>query len=109
MTGLAPDSSYWVSVTAECGGLNGGADTIVFSTQDLPCISWDTIPRVVDTIVLGIPGTATNAKYPVYAGAAFSKVQHLFLASEIPGTGPKTITGIGFDYADNQPYQVGNC
>ena len=109
LTGLAPDSSYWVSVTAECGGLNGGADTIVFSTQDLPCISWDTIPRVVDTIVLGIPGTATNAKYPVYAGAAFSKVQHLFLASEIPGTGPKTITGIGFDYADNQPYQVGNC
>ncbi len=109
LTGLAADSSYWVSVAAECGGLNGGADTIVIRTQELPCISWDTIARVVDTIVLGIPGTATSTMYPVYAGAPFSIVQHLFLASEIPATGPTTITGIGFDYADNQPYQLGNC
>lgn len=109
ITGLAPDSSYWVSVSAECGGLNGGADTIVIRTQELPCIRWDSTARVVDTIVLGIPGTATSTMYPVYAGAPFSIVQHLFLASEIPATGPTTITGIGFDYADNQPYQLGNC
>ena len=109
LTGLAADSSYWVSVAAECGGLNGGADTIVIRTQELPCIRWDSTARVVDTIVLGIPGTATSTQYPVYANAPFSIVQHLFLASEIPATGPTTITGIGFDYADNQPYQVGNC
>ena len=47
--------------------------------------------------------------YPVLASAPFSIVQHLFLASEIPVTGPTTITGIGFDYADDQPYQIGNC
>ncbi len=109
ITGLVPDSSYWVSVAAECGGLNGEADTIVIRTQELPCISWDTAARAVDTIVLGNPGTETSAMYPVYAGAPFSIVQHLFLASEIPATGPTTITGIGFDYADNQPYQLGNC
>ena len=109
LTGLAPDSSYWVSVGAECNGLNGEADTIVFRTQELPCISWDTIARAVDTIVLGNPGTETSAMYPVYANAPFSIVQHLFLASEIPVTGPATLTGIGFDYADNQPYQLGNC
>ncbi|MBO7489692.1 MAG: hypothetical protein J6T88_05385, partial [Bacteroidales bacterium] len=109
ITGLAHDSSYWVSVAAECNGLNGEADTIVFRTQELPCISWDTIARVVDTIVLGNPGTATSTMYPVYAAAPFSIVQHLFLASEIPVTGPTTLTGIGFDYADNQPYQLGNC
>lgn len=109
LTGLAPDSSYWLSVTAECGGLNGGADTIVFSTQELPCSSWDTIARSADTLVLGIPGTATSTQYPVLANAPFSIVQHLFLASEIPATGPTTITGIGFDYADSQPYQIGNC
>ncbi|MBR6292118.1 MAG: hypothetical protein IKR33_04885 [Bacteroidales bacterium] len=109
ITGLAPDSSYWVSVAAECGGLNGGADTIVIRTQELPCISWDTIARAVDTLVLGNPGTATSTMYPVYAGAPFSIVQHLFLAPEIPATGPTTLTGIGFDYADNQPYQIGNC
>lgn len=109
ITGLAADSSYWVSVAAECGGLNGGADTIVFSTQGLPCISWDTIARAVDTIVLGNPGTETSTMYPVYASAPFSIVQHLFLASEIPVTGPTTMTGIGFDYADNQPYQIGSC
>ena len=109
LTGLVPDSSYWVSVAAECGGLNGGADTIVFSTQGLPCISWDSTARVVDTLVLGIPGTETSTMYPVYASAPFSIVQHLFLASEIPATGPTTMTGIGFDYAYNQPYQIGNC
>lgn len=109
LTSLAADSSYWVSVAAECNGLNGEADTIVFRTQELPCISWDTIARVVDTIVLGIPGTETSTMYPVYASAPFSIVQHLFLASEIPVTGPTTLTGIGFDYADNQPYQIGNC
>ncbi|MBO7576958.1 MAG: hypothetical protein J6T03_05775 [Bacteroidales bacterium] len=109
LRGLAPDSSYWVSVATECGGLNGGADTIVIRTQELPCIRWDTTARAVDTLVLGIPGTATTAMYPVNASAPFSKVQHLFLASEIPTTGPTTITGIGFDYADNQPYQVGSC
>lgn len=109
ITGLASDSSYWVSVAAECGGLNGGADTIVIRTQELPCISWDTTARAVDTIVLGNPGTETSTMYPVYASAPFAIVQHLFLASEIPVTGPTTITGIGFDYADNQPYQVGNC
>ena len=109
LTGLAVDSSYWVSVTAECSGLNGEADTLVFRTQELPCISWDSTARVVDTIVLGIPGTETSAMYPVYANAPFSIVQHLFLASEIPVTGPATLTGIGFDYADNQPYQLGNC
>lgn len=109
LTGLAPDSSYWLSVTAECGGLNGDADTIVFRTQGLPCSSWDTIARSADTLVLGNPGTATNTQYPVCANAPFSIVQHLFLASEIPATGPTTLTGIGFDYADNQPYQIGNC
>ena len=109
ITGLAADSSYWVSVATECGGLNGGADTIVIRTQELPCIRWDSTDRVVDTIVLGIPGTATSTMYPVLASAPFSIVQHLFLASEIPVTGPTTITGIGFDYADNQPYQLGNC
>ena len=109
ITGLAPDNSYWVSVATECGGLNGGADTIVIRTQELPCIRWDTTARVVDTSVLGIPGTETSAMYPVYANAPFSIVQHLFLASEIPVTGPATLTGIGFDYADNQPYQLGNC
>lgn len=109
LTGLAPDSSYWVSVAAECNGLNGEADTIVFRTQELPCISWDTIARAVDTLVLGDPGTATSTQYPVHVGAAFSVVQHLFLASEIPVTGPTTMTGIGFDYADNQPYQIGSC
>jgi hypothetical protein len=109
LTGLAPDSSYWVSVAAECGGLNGGADTIVFSTQELPCSSWDTIARSADTLVLGNPGTATNTQYPVLANAPFSIVQHLFLVSEIPATGPTTLTGIGFDYADNQPYQIGSC
>lgn len=109
LTGLAPDSSYWVSVAAECNGLNGEADTIVFRTQQLPCISWDSTARAVDTLVLGNPGTATSTQYPVYASAPFSMVQHLFLASEIPITGPTTLTGIGFDYADTQPYQLGNC
>ena len=109
LTGLAADSSYWVSVAAECGGLNGEDGTIVIRTDELPCISWDTTARAVDTLVLGIPGTETSTMYPVYAGAAFSIVQHLFLASEIPVTGPTTITGIGFDYAYNQPYQLGNC
>ncbi len=109
LRGLAPDSSYWVSVSAECGGLNGAADTIVFSTQELPCISWDTTARAVDTIVLGTPGTATSSQYPVLANAPFSIVQHLFWRNEIPVTGPTTLTGIGFDYADNQPYQIGSC
>lgn len=110
LTGLGADSSYWVSVTAHCGGSSyGTADTLVFSTQGLPCISWDSTAMPVDTLALGNPGTETSTMYPVYAGAAFSVVQHLFLASEIPVTGPTTLTGIGFDYADNQPYQLGNC
>lgn len=109
ITGLAADSSYWVSVAAECGGLNGAADTIVFRTQELPCIGWDSTALAIDTLVLGNPGTETSTQYPVYASAPFSMVQHLFLASEIPATGPTTLTGIGFDYADNQPYQIGSC
>ena len=109
LTGLAADSSYWVSVVADCGGFYGEADTMIFSTQGLPCISWDSVDLAVDTIVLGNPGTETSAMYPVLASAPFSIVQHLFLASEIPVAGPTTITGIGFDYADGQPYQIGNC
>ena len=109
LTGLAADSSYWVSVAAECSGLDGEADTIVFRTQELPCISWDSTARAVDTLVLGNPGTATSTLFPVNASAPFSIVQHLFLRDEIPVTGPTTMTGIGFDYASDQLYQVGNC
>lgn len=109
LTGLAADSSYWVSVSANCDGSYGEADTIIFSTQSLPCISWDTIALPVDTLVLGNPGTATSTMFPVHASAPFSIVQHLFLRDEIPVSGPTTMTGIGFDYASDQLYQIGNC
>ncbi|MBO4307968.1 MAG: choice-of-anchor J domain-containing protein [Bacteroidales bacterium] len=109
LTSLAPDSSYWVSVAAECSGLDGVADTLVFSTQTLPCISWDTVDLPVDTLVLGSPGTEINAITPINAGAPFSIVQHLFLSTEIPVTGPTMLNGIGFDYAYTEPYQAANC
>ena len=109
LTGLAPDSSYWVSVAAECDGLDGVADTLVFSTQALPCISWDTIDLPVDTLVLGNPGAEVNAITPINAAAPFSIVQHLFRRDEIPVSGPTMLNGIGFDYAYTEPYQVGNC
>ena len=109
LTGLDTNTTYWVSVVADCGSLNGGADTSLFTTQALPCISWDTVDLPVDTIVLGAPGRGINAITPINASAPFSRVQHLFLSTEIPVTGPTMLNGIGFDYAYTEPYQVGNC
>ena len=109
LTGLDTNTTYWISVVADCGGLNGGADTSLFTTQALPCISWDTVDLPVDTLVLGSPGTEVNALTPIHASAPFSIVQHLFLSTEIPVTGPTMLNGIGFDYAYTQPYQAANC
>lgn len=110
ITGLAVDSTYWASVAAECNGLYGGADTIIFHTLDLPCVDWDTTDIQGDTLILGNPGTGTTYMFPVNAMTASSKVQHLFLASEIPVNGPTTLKGIGFDYAYNMPaVWAANC
>ena len=109
LTGLDTNTTYWVSVVADCGGLPGEADTSFFTTQALPCISWDTVDLPVDTLVLGTPGTEINAITPINAAAPFSRVQHLFLREEIPVPGPTMLNGIGFDYAYTEPYQVGNC
>ena len=39
--------------------------------------------------------------FPYYAAVPTTYVQHLFLASEIPVSGPTTLQGIGFEYACN--------
>ena len=99
LTGFDADTDYWVSVAADCSGLYGAADTIIFRTQALPCVELDTANIPEDTLTLGIPGTGTNAMFPVSATTPSSRVQHLFLASEIPVSGPTTLKGIGFEYA----------
>ena len=103
LTGLGTDSSYRVSIVPVCGDDSGAAYTATFSTQALPCVDWDTTNLAGDTLTLGNPGTGTNTLFPVNAMAPFfTQAQHLFLASEIPVSGPTTLRGIGFDYADNQ-------
>ena len=101
LTGLGTDSSYRVSIVPVCGDDSGAAYTTTFSTQALHCVDWDTTAIAGDTLTLGNPGTGTNANFPYSAMTPSSRVQHLFLASEIPVSGPTTLQGIGFDYAYN--------
>ena len=101
LTGLGTDSSYRVSIVPVCGDDSGAAYTATFSTQALPCVDWDTTAIAGDTLTLGNPGTGTNAMFPYHATVPTSYVQHLFLASEIPVSGPTTLQGIGFEYACN--------
>ena len=108
LTGLGIDSTYWVTVESLCDSTHGTACTSFFSTQALPCLEWDTGVVPGDTIVLGNPGTGTTAMFPVNATVPTSYVQHLFLASEIPVSGPTTLKGIGFDYTYNQPLSFAN-
>ena len=102
LTGLGADSTYWLSIVPVCGDDSGAAYISSFSTQALPCVDWDTTDIAGDTLTLGNPGTGTNAMFPYHATVPTSYVQHLFLASEIPVSGPTTLQGIGFDYAYNQ-------
>ena len=101
LTGLGADTSYWVSIVPVCGDDSGAAYISSFSTQALPCVDWDTTDIAGDTLTLGNPGTGTNAMFPYHATVPTSYVQHLFLASEIPVSGPTTLQGIGFEYACN--------
>ena len=112
LTDLGSDSLYWVTVEADCGGLIGTACTAYFNTQGLPCTEVDTIGTSADTITLGNPGTSATQVVPLSGGNDYSYCQQLFLASEIPTTGPTTISGIAFDYynAQNQPMtNTTNC
>ena len=102
LTGLDADAAYWLSIVPVCGDDSGAAYTTTFSTQALPCVDWDTTDIAGDTLSLGNPGTGANAMFPYSATVPTSYVQHLFLASEIPVSGPTTLQGIGFDYAYNQ-------
>ena len=101
LTGLDTGSAYWLSIVPVCGDDSGAAYISSFSTQALPCVDWDTTDISGDTLTLGNPGTGTNAMFPYHATVPTSYVQHLFLASEIPVSGPTTLQGIGFDYAYN--------
>ncbi len=102
LTGLDADTTYWLSIVPVCGDDSGAAYISSFNTQALPCVDWDTTDIAGDTLTLGNPGTGTNALFPVNATAPFfTQAQHLFLASEIPVSGPTTLQGIGFDYAYN--------
>ena len=111
LTGLGADSTYWLSIVPVCGDDSGAAYISSFSTQALPCVDWDTTDIAGDTLSLGNPGTGTNTLLPINATAPFfTQAQHLFLASEIPVSGPTTLQGIGFDYADSQSgLYVPNC
>ena len=102
LTGLGAGDTYWLSIVPVCGDDSGAAYISSFSTQTLPCVDWDTTDIAGDTLSLGNPGTGTNAMFPYHATVPTSYVQHLFLASEIPVSGPTTLQGIGFDYAYNQ-------
>ena len=102
LTGLDADTTYWLSIVPVCGDDSGAAYISSFNTQALPCVDWDTTDIAGDTLTLGNPGTGTNAMFPYHATVPTSYVQHLFLASEIPVSGPTTLQGIGFDYAYNQ-------
>ena len=101
LTGLDTGSAYWLSIVPVCGDDSGAAYISSFSTQALPCVDWDTTDMAGDTLTLGNPGTGTNAMFPYYAAVPTTYVQHLFLASEIPVSGPTTLQGIGFEYACN--------
>ena len=101
LTGLGADTTYWLSIVPVCGDDSGAAYISSFSTQALPCVDWDTTDIAGDTLTLGNPGTGTNAMFPYYAAVPTTYVQHLFLASEIPVSGPTTLQGIGFEYACN--------
>jgi hypothetical protein len=112
LTDLGSDSLYWVSVSADCGGMIGTACTTHFRTQGVPCTQFDSIGAPGDTITLGNPGTAATQAVPLSSGNEYSYCQHLFLASEIPVNEPTTISGIAFDYyhAQYQPMtNTTNC
>ena len=114
LSGLDADTTYMVSIAPVCGGTADVPYTFTFNTIPLPCLEWDTTGGAAsgpaDTIVLGTPGTSTSNVMPVNQSYNYSYCQHLFLRSHIPGTGPATFTGIGFDYAYTQPMtHATNC
>ena len=114
LTGLDADTSYWVSITAQCDAGSGEPLVTTFRTQFLPCVAWDTTGGSTggpaDTVVLGTPGISMGNVMPLNQSYDYSYCQHLFNANEIPVTGPTTFNGIGFDYAYTQPMtHATNC
>ena len=114
LTGLTADTTYRVSIQPICTDGTAPAHVFNFNTGILPCLEWDTTGGVAsgptDTLTLGAPGTSTTDVMPVNQSYNYSYCQHIFMASEIPTTGPTSFSGIGFDYAYTQPMtHATNC
>ena len=105
LNGLIPDTTYTISVSAQCTSSNGLALQHNFNTRALPCLVWDTSssgPMV--PYVVGNPTTTNNTNVmPVNGSYNYSYCNHLIRHSEINITGPSYISGIDFQYADASP------
>ena len=93
-TGLTPGSDYTLTIETECEGAYSESATLAFSTQNLPCIAYDS--TTTDTVQVG-NGTSTSYYLPIGNFYRYSYTQQLFMPDEIGGA--STITGIDFEYA----------
>ncbi|MBR6441288.1 MAG: fibronectin type III domain-containing protein, partial [Bacteroidales bacterium] len=94
VTGLTPNTDYKFRVRPSCENENGGWDSVVFSTNGMPCLVPD--PNSTSTLTLNDGTSGTDYYLPLNNYYNYSYTQQLILASEM--NGPSTITGIDFQY-----------
>ena len=94
VTGLTPNTEYKFRVRTLCENEYGGWDSVVFSTNGMPCLVPD--PNSTHTFTLNSGTSGTDYYLPLNNYYNYSYTQQLILASEM--NGPSTITGIDFQY-----------
>jgi len=114
LSGLDPDSTYEVSIYADCGTSTGAVETSTFRMQALPCLEWDTAgtgsgSSSTATYPVLTSGASTTDVMPVNGQYNYSYANHLYLANEI-NSGAVYLSGIDFQYAGASPMvNTTNC